>query len=175
MDECNESLLQLDCKKCRTSFDQTIFYSVPKTDTLRFSLLWETPESIKTREEVKDLVGWYIRKMDSDTCSDLCCWREEYVRTCVVLLCHTFHCPGVQCFMIYDSRAWGMNDSQKEKAIWNEEEQSRVTDEPVELITWGGTITESEKISKIQNDIKTLLLMCHESSHYGVMKIDLKR
>jgi hypothetical protein len=77
--------------------------------------------------------------------------------------------------MIYDSRAWGMKDSQKEKVIWNEEEQSRVTDEPVELITWGGTITESEKISKIQNDIKTLLLMCHESSHYGVMKIDLKR
>jgi hypothetical protein len=56
MDECNESLLQLDCKKCRTSFDRTIFYSVPKMDTLRFSLLWETPNSIKQRKEIKDLV-----------------------------------------------------------------------------------------------------------------------
>ena len=176
MDECNESLLQLDCKKCRTSFDQTIFYSVPKTDTLRFSLLWETPQSVKERKEIKDLVGYYYKRyMDPDTCSDLCCWREEYVRTCVVLLCHVFHCPGVQCFMIYDSSAWGMDDSKKEKAIWNEEQQSTVTDEPVELIRWGGTITESEKISKIKDDINTLLLLCNESNHYGVIKIDLKR
>jgi hypothetical protein len=67
----------------------------------------------------------------------------------VVLLCHVFHCPGVQCFMIYDSSAWGMDDSQKEKAIWNEEEQSRFTDEPVELIRWGGTIMENEKMNNV--------------------------
>jgi hypothetical protein len=30
------------------------------------------------------------------------------------ILCqHDGHCPGVQCFMIYDSHAWGMNDYQK--------------------------------------------------------------
>ena len=75
--------------------------------------------------------------------------------------------------MIYDSSALGMDDSQKEKAIWNEEKQSRVTDDPVELIRWGGTITESEKIPTLQDDITTLLLICYKASHYGVMKIDL--
>jgi hypothetical protein len=134
MDECNESLLQLDCKKCCTSFHQTMFFSVPKTDTMRFSLLWETPQSIKERKDLKDLLGYYVRLMNNNVRSNLCCWGEEYVRTCVVLLCHAFHCPGVQCFMIYDSSAWGMEDSQKEKVIWDEKEQSRDSDEPVDLI-----------------------------------------
>jgi hypothetical protein len=67
-----------------------------------------------------------------------------------------------------------MEDCNKE-AVGDADGEKSSDDEHCKFITWGGTITGTEKVPKLQTDIKTIMVVCHEATHYEVMKIDIKR
>ena len=107
--------------------------------------------------------------MDSNKQQSLCSWSFPYVQTCMILISHAFHCPGVQCYFIQDRKTWSKEDREKQDEV-DLEEQEKLETEEMKLIIWGGTIPDGEKVS-LPRDVYTLLMICHKSNHYAVMKI----
>jgi hypothetical protein len=172
-----DAFVQLCCKKCHTSHDSSYFFGVPTSKkTIKWSLLWESPTTVKKRKDLQDLLGNHWKLMSPSYFSDLCSWKNTDVETCMILLCHAFHCPGVQCGFIPGMDTWSSDDHEKYFQLEELEQKKLLTtgneneDVPVEPIVWGGTISTEQKVT-LGKSIKTLLIICYKTKHYGVMKI----
>ena len=177
--EEHEKYATLACKKCLTSFYSGMQFVLPtKYDTIRWSLIWETPTSIRKRADLKDIVGTHVKFMCQEHFDSLCSWSLHYVQACMTLLVHAFHCPFVQCYLSQDRETWSVKDKNEQQWIEQEiHEEPKVggmgENQPLQPITWGGDIPDSEVV-RLPSAVNTLLIICQNSNHYAVMKIILK-
>jgi hypothetical protein len=172
----SDSWVNLGCRMCRTSFDSNQYFTLPtRTDTMKWSLIWETPKSVEKRKDLKKLLDKYHKQLTSYNFSEIVSWSYDDVQTCMVLICHAFHCPGVQCYFIQGMDTWGKEDREK---LAKKEEQHKAKqsngydteDQPIEPVVWGGSVPK-EELRTLPKSINTLLLICHKEYHFGVMKI----
>jgi hypothetical protein len=110
----SDAWVNLGCRKCHTSFESTQVFSLPtSTDTMKWSLIWETPNSVRKRKDLQKLLGNYFKQLTWYNFSDIVSWSYDDVQTCMVLICHAFHCPGVQCYFIQGMETWSKVDGDK--------------------------------------------------------------
>jgi hypothetical protein len=179
MGDETDAWVNLDCNNCHTSFERYHPFRLPtRKDTMKWSLLWETPTSVKKRKDLQRLLGVYYKLLKSENFSDIVTWSEYDVQTCMVLLCHAYHCPGVQCFYIQGMEYWSSEDRKELRHRSEENETGQVDGKDnegnsLQPIVWGGTIP-AEQLRTLPKSISTLLLICHRENHFGVMKVIAK-
>ena len=121
-EEHEKNVTLVCCKKCLTSFYNRITFPVPtKYDTIRWSLIWENPTSIRLQDDLKDIVDTNVEHMDQPHFKALCSWSLHYVLTCRILITHAFHYPGVQCYLSQDRETWSTQDRDKQVEIDNQQ------------------------------------------------------
>jgi hypothetical protein len=139
--EETDQWVTLGCKKCRTSFySGNRMMVLTRTDTIKWSLIWKTPKTIRNQEDLALLIGKDVKYMHPYSFQSLCSWTFPYVQTCMILLCHAFHCPGVQCYFIQDRMTWSKEDREKQVEL-DRKDQTLMTEnenDTIEPIIWGG-------------------------------------
>ena len=115
-----------------------------RTDTIKWSLIWDTPKTIKKWEDLEFMVGTAAKYIMCDySYQYLCSWSFPYMQTCMILLCHAFHCPGVQCYFIQDRKTWSKEDMEKQEELDIKEQQQQLlmtenVNDTIKPIIWGG-------------------------------------
>ena len=124
---------------------------------------------------MKQIVGNHVKYIDAPQRNALCSWSVYYVQVCMLLLCHAFHCPNIQCYLSQDRRTWSKKDGEEQERIeQNQQEYSTIGDGKDNLLSepifWGGVLDKSEKVT-LPKGVDTLLIICQNTNHFAVMKI----
>ena len=101
----SDSWVNLGCRMCHTSFDSNQYFTLPtRTDTMKWSLIWENPTTVRKRKDLKKLLGKYFTQLTSYHISDIVSWSYDDVQTCMILI-YAMHYIVLECNVIL-SKAW---------------------------------------------------------------------
>jgi hypothetical protein len=146
-DECN--LLLEDGKHTQNELvDKRNIFQIPSIEAIT-NYIGETPMSLRNDPIFKEHFGEYIKDLEDADLVLECHWPDNIVQVCmVVLLCHAFHCPTVQCCFISDWQLGkGEEDDKRAKA-------------------------DEEVVFELAANINTVLAIGFKNLHYSVIKLD---
>ena len=95
-----ETACFINCAECNTSIDRKTTIMVPNEGSEALTYLGHTPKSIREHALLKEHFGERLRDLTNGDWESICYWPSNWIEVIVVLLCHVFHCPGVQCFIV---------------------------------------------------------------------------